>query len=314
MTGNSELFIHALETKNLELLKQVPKSDLHNHGPLGSRLSELRKHTGKAIPPPPNSFVDINDLNKYIFTHLKEYIVSKDGRELAMKLAFMQAKEDGVSKLEMSIDCLFLLFNEFDVAAFGQFLIDTHQSVAPEIDYNPEIGFARDMDVKDAERTIIPLIESGYFKSIDLYGNELVKDAKEYINIYRTAEKYNLKLKAHSGEFGSAESVRETIELLHLNEVQHGISIADDKEVMNWVRNNNIRLNVCPSSNVILGRSKDIANHQARVLYDNGVDITINSDDIILFNQSVSEEYLNLYTAGTFTASELNIIRERGLN
>ena len=170
------------------------------------------------------------------------------------------------------------------------------------------------MELKDAEKLVIPLIESGYFASIDLYGNELIKPADAYTYIYSMAEKYKLKLKAHSGEFGDAASVRHTIETLHLNEVQHGIAIASDKEIMKWVSDNNIRLNVCPSSNVVLGRSKDLASHQARILYDNGVRITLNSDDIMLFNQSVSEEYMNLYKAGLFSATELNEIREQGLN
>ena len=314
MIGNDALFIQALETKNLDLLKQIPKSDLHNHGPLGSRLSALQKHTDTIIPKPPTRFADIIEMNTYLFTQLRPFILSREGMTLAMTLAFEQAKEDGVHKLEMSFDCTNLTFFDNDIATFTQFLNDTHQKVAPEIEYNPEIGFARDMDVAEAEKLVIPLIESGYFKSIDLYGNELIRSADAYLFIYSTAEKYKMKLKAHSGEFGDAKSVRQTIEMLHLNEVQHGVSIASDKEIMNWVKNNNIRLNVCPTSNIILGRTNDLANHQARVLYDNGVLITINSDDIMLFDQSVSEEYMNLFEAGLFTASELNDIREQGLN
>lgn len=314
MTGNSETFIRALETSDLELLKKVPKSDLHNHGPLGSRLSELQKHFDTIIPYPPSRFADINELNSYLFTQLRPYILNRIGIEIAIKLAFKQAKEDGITKLEMSIDCTNIYFFDYNVETFIKFLKDTHQSIAPEIIYRPEIGFARDMDIKDAEKLVIPLIESGYFNSIDLYGNELIKPADAYKFIYSVAEKYKLKLKAHSGEFGDAASVRHTIETLHLNEVQHGVNIADDKEIMKWVSDKNIRLNICPSSNVVLGRSKNIASHQARILYDNGVKITLNSDDIMLFNQSVSEEYLNLYNAGVFTASELNNIREQGLN
>jgi adenosine deaminase len=48
-------------------------------------------------------------------------------------------------------------------------------------------------------------------------------------------------------------------------------------------------------------------------LFDNGVKVTINTDDMVIFNQSASEEYLNLYRAGLFSAEELNTIRENGL-
>ena len=53
MNGNIDLFIQALETRDLDLLKKIPKSDLHNHGPLGGRLDSLQRHTGKFIPNPP---------------------------------------------------------------------------------------------------------------------------------------------------------------------------------------------------------------------------------------------------------------------
>ena len=46
---------------------------------------------------------------------------------------------------------------------------------------------------------------------------------------------------------------------------------------------------------------------------DHGVPVTVNSDDLIIFNASVSQEYMNLYCAGLMTAEELNIVRETGL-
>ena len=49
----------------------------------------------------------------------------------------------------------------------------------------------------------------------------------------------------------------------------------------------------------------DIASHPIRILFDNGVPVTINTDDLMIFGQSVSEEYRNLYRAGVFNAEEL---------
>ena len=82
---------------------------------------------------------------------------------------------------------------------------------------------------------------------------------------------------------------------------------------MGWIQYLNIRLNVCPTSNIILSRVENLETHPARKLADNGVIITINSDDIMIFNQSVSEEYLNLYHVKLFSANELNVLRENGL-
>ena len=77
--------------------------------------------------------------------------------------------------------------------------------------------------------------------------------------------------------------------------------------------NNKIRLNIVPSSNVLLGRVSEIKNHPIKELYRAGVDVTINSDDILMFDSDVSKEYLRLYKNKVLTAEELDDIRLNGL-
>lgn len=56
-----------------------------------------------------------------------------------------------------------------------------------------------------------------------------------------------------------------------------------------------------------------MTNHPIRELYRSGVDVTINSDDVLIFDSDVSKEYLRLYMAGCLTAEELEQIRINGL-
>lgn len=120
-------------------------------------------------------------------------------------------------------------------------------------------------------------------------------------------------MNAHVGEFGDAESVREAVEILELDHVQHGIAAAYSKDVMKWLSRNNIQLNICPTSNVMLNRVSDYHVHPIRLLYDNGIRVTINTDDVLVFGKGVSEEYLKLYNAGLFTPIELDEIRRNSL-
>ena len=90
--------------------------------------------------------------------------------------------------------------------------------------------------------------------------------------------------------------VRRTVEVLDLDEVQHGIGAAESVEIMRWLSENQIQLNVCPTSNVMLDGVSELAAHPIRILFDNGVPVTINTDDLMIFGQSVSEEYRNLST------------------
>jgi adenosine deaminase len=82
---------------------------------------------------------------------------------------------------------------------------------------------------------------------------------------------------------------------------------------MKWLCDNKIQLNICPTSNILLSRVENYKVHPIRKLYDNGIRVTVNTDDMIIFDQSVSEEFLNLYNSGIFNAVELNEIRENGL-
>lgn len=99
------------------------------------------------------------------------------------------------------------------------------------------------------------------------------------------------------------------VKALHLNEVQHGIAAIQDEDVIGFLVENNIRLNITPSSNVLLGRVPDMAHHPIAQLYRRGVNVTINSDDVLIFDFDVSKEYLRLYQSGCLTADELNDIR-----
>ena len=120
-------------------------------------------------------------------------------------------------------------------------------------------------------------------------------------------------LKAHVGEWGTAQDIVAAVKALHLDEVQHGIAAVHNESVVDFLRENKIRLNITPSSNVMLGRVPDMAHHPIARLYRSGVDVTVNSDDVLIFDSDMSKEYLRLYQSGGLTAEELDDIRVKGL-
>jgi adenosine deaminase len=128
------------------------------------------------------------------------------------------------------------------------------------------------------------------------------------------AKAAGLRLKAHVGEWGDADSVWRAVGELELDEVQHGIAAAQSEAVMRFLADNRIRLNICPTSNIMLGRVETLATHPIRRLFDAGVVVTVNTDDVLVFGQGVSEEFLSLYHARVFDPEELNAIRLAGLS
>jgi adenosine deaminase len=82
---------------------------------------------------------------------------------------------------------------------------------------------------------------------------------------------------------------------------------------MRALANAGVRLNVCPTSNVKLGRVESLAAHPIRALFDAGVRVTINTDPLI-FGSTLSEEFLAVFEAGLLTATELDAIRLEALS
>jgi len=306
-------FYKALKENDRELLITIPKSDLHNHSALGSKLKVFEKKIGKQFPSPPLKMKSIKEMDNYIFKVLGPAITNKKGFEVSLNEAMKQAYYDGVTLLRMSVDCFFADYFDDKENGLINKIKEIYSKYEDKLKFLPQLGFARG-NGKNYYKHAQQCIESGFFESIDLYGDELIQEAKDFKHLFKEAKKHGLKLIAHVGEFGSAQSVKETIETLELDEVQHGISISSSSEIMKWVADNKIRLNVCPSSNVHMLRVKSYKQHPIRILFDNGVIVTINTDDIMLFGNTICDEYFNLYKSGCLSANELNTVREYGIS
>ncbi|MFH1160755.1 MAG: adenosine deaminase [bacterium] len=308
-----EPFVHALCSSDLSLIRSVPKTDLHNHCLLGVRLEKIRELSGVALEPFHYEGNGIRDINRWISEQYAPLLRVPGMFEKIVEASFQQALEDGIVLLEMSIDVSFGHFYGIPAGQIIETLRNAHWKVAPGITFRPCLGFSRSMSVRQLLRYFEPYAGLNFFYSIDLYDDEYAQPVRNFRELYRFARETGLKCTAHAGEFGTAEMVREAVETLELDAVQHGIAAASSPEVMNWLAEREIPLNICPTSNLILQRVQSYAAHLIRILYDHGVRVTINTDDVTLFNQGVSEEYLNLYQAGVFTAEELEGIRVSSL-
>ncbi|MEI6853198.1 MAG: adenosine deaminase [Bacteroidota bacterium] len=304
----------ALIENDIASLALIPKSDLHNHSMLGSRFESLESYVGKDINRPPQRMNAFHIFEDYLNQTFKDFIAKEGFFRYMLQAAFHQANEDGIEVLQMSIDSRFLNYFPRKEKDMVEIVEAARKEIAPQIRFIPQLGMDRTHNINKLNREAFALMETGYFTSIDLYGDELFGDIKWFIPIYKEAKRHKMKLCAHAGEYGSAVSVRDAIEILELQEVQHGLGVATSQEIMKWIAENKIMLNVCPTSNVVLCRAESIKKHPIRKLFDHGIQVTINTDDLLVFGQSVSDEYMNLYREGVFSAEELEMIRLNGLN
>lgn len=314
LMSDSQLFMRGLVQNDRSMVRTVPKSELHSHAGLAFRIEVLERWSEKAIAPAPPLMPDLEAMNHWIKTELTTFYADLKGFTFAMRAAMAEAWNDGITLLEMSVDVSFIKMYRITPHQLAAILLDAHKVVAPEITFRPELGIARDAD----PGTMIPLalacMETGVFKSIDLYGIEDARPPETYRDLFREARKAGLKCKVHAGEFGTADTLIHTIHTLEPDAIQHGIAAVHSKEAMSLLARERIPLNICPTSNIRLSRVPDYATHPIRTLFHEGVPVTLNSDDIMVFGQNVSDEYLNLYRAGTLSAAELDEIRLFGLS
>lgn len=293
--------------------RSLPKSDLHNHCMLGGRRSVIEKFYGKKLARFNSSGQGIDDLNHYIGKELRPFFELPGSFEKGVEAAFIQAKFDGVVKLEMSIDASFGQMFNISPERIISTLQHLHQTIAPAIAFRPELGFSRSLPLDKLNAYFESYLACNYFKSVDLYDNEFAQPIENFRTLFRLAKSLGMKCKAHVGEFGSADDVKEAVEVLELDSVQHGIGAAGSSSVMKWLADHKIVLNVCPTSNLRLKRVRSYKTHPIRVLFDYGVLVTVNTDDVLLFGDGVSEQFLKLQNAGVFNPSELDVIRSNGL-
>jgi aminodeoxyfutalosine deaminase len=146
--------------------------------------------------------------------------------------------------------------------------------------------------------------------SFGIGGDEERGPAGWFTDVYRFARAKGLRLTAHAGETAGPESVWGALRL-GAERIGHGIRAVDDPALLRHLRDENIPLEICISSNVATGAVPSLAAHPVRRLYDAGVPITLNSDDPGLFGTTLEKEY-GLAGEFGFSERELAQIAENG--
>jgi hypothetical protein len=304
-------FVAALTADDLRGVRACPKADLHTHCFAKADREYVFRKTGRDIVPVQTPLGSMDDMHAWAKENIGTLFDGPEGRMLAIEANFVGALKDGVTRIEFGEDAW--MATQGSPPELVQSIVQVHERVAPSVEWIPQLGLSRCWPISVLSEWMAPWLELGFHKVLDLSGDELAQPIELFKPLYRTAKAAGMHLKAHVGEWGTAEDVQRAVEVLELDEVQHGIAAAQSESVMRFLADNQIRLNICPTSNLLLGRVKRLRDHPIRRLFDAGVRVTVNSDDAIVFGAGVSEEFLRLHQARVFTPAELDLIRRWGL-
>jgi adenosine deaminase len=140
---------------------------------------------------------------------------------------------------------------------------------------------------------------------IELGGSEHDWPPAQFKTVYERAREMGLRLVAHAGEAAGPESVIDAVNILGVERIGHGFTAKNSVEAIKLLKKKGVTIETCPISNVRTGVCGDIKDHPVRKYYDEGVSISVNSDDPTMFGTDMNNEYMTLHQVHGFTVSEL---------
>ena len=115
-----------------------------------------------------------------------------------------------------------------------------------------------------------------------------------HIKAFEYAHRNKIPCTAHAGEARGAESVKEVLQNFYPARIGHGVRSLEDDALMDHLKEQDIHLEVCPTSNVQTGIYDSVAHHRVHEIYERGNSLSINTDGRTISNVSLIEEYTSL--------------------
>ncbi len=134
------------------------------------------------------------------------------------------------------------------------------------------------------------------FKGTTIVGFDIAADEAgfgiaNHIKAFEFAHLNGIPCTAHAGEAKGPESVWETLQYFKPSRIGHGVRSAEDPALMLFLKENNIHLEVCPTSNIQTNVFNTIQNHSADTIYKSGISMSINTDARAISNVTLADEY-----------------------
>ena len=168
-----------------------------------------------------------------------------------------------------------------------------------------KIGFQRLEEVT-------PYLRKGVI-GIGLGGSEQKFPADPYGPVYKEAKHRGFRLTAHAGEAAGAESIWAVITKLGVDRIGHGVSAYEDPQLVSLLKERQIPLEMCVVSNVKTKVCESFKAHPITQYYQQGLLITVNSDDPTMFNTTISAEYNVLARKLGFSLHDLKRVSINGI-
>mgnify|MGYP003384616648 CR=1 FL=1 len=289
-------------------IQALPKVELHLHleGSLEPELLfELAERNQVSIP-----YKDVNEVAAaYNFDNLQSFldlyyqasntlVTSKDFFDLTW--AYLQhCKVENVRHVEVFFDPQTHTERGVSFETVIEGITQALQKGKYElgISYKVIMCFLRHLSERAAFETLEQAEEFlDLIDGVGLDSGEQGNPPQKFVNVFAAAREQGLLTVAHAGEEGPAQYIRDSIELLQIERIDHGVRITEDEALLAECVESRIPLTVCPLSNLKLRVFNTMADHNILELLGKGLCVTVNSDDPAYFGGYMNANYEALAT------------------
>ena len=296
-------------SKIIELIKKIPKAELHLHieGSLEPELMfKLSKRNKIEIP-----FASVDEIRSaYNFYDLQSFldIYYKGSNVLIKRQDFfdltwaymLKCREESIVHTEIFFDPQTHTYRgiNFDLVING--IHDALLKAKKELGISSKIimCFLRHLDEDSAFKTLDQaLIHKDKIIGVGLDSSESGHPPSKFERVFKKAMKEGFLTVAHAGEEGPSDYIWEALNLLKVKRIDHGVRCLKDEKLVQKLRDEQIPLTVCPLSNVKLCVFENLEDHNLKKLLDKGLMVIVNSDDPAYFGGYVNTNLIECQKA-----------------
>ncbi len=298
----------------------LPKAELHLHieGSLEPELMfELAQRNGVAIPfdsveavRAAYDFSNLQDFLDIYYAGANVLLTRRDFEDLAFAY-FQRTAADNVRHAEIFFDPQTHTDRGVPFGVVVEGLVAGMERAKAELGVTSGLilSFLRHLSEAEAFATLetaTPYLH--HFVGVGLDSSEVGHPPSKFERVFAAAGKLGLKLCAHAGEEGPPAYVREALDLLHIDRMDHGNRSMEDEALIQQLAASQMTLTVCPLSNLKLCVVKDLKDHPVPEMLRRGLHVTLNSDDPAYFGGYVNENYRQLAQAVGLTREQVTLL------
>jgi adenosine deaminase len=295
-------------TVDLELLERLPKTDLHVHldGSLRpGTIHDLAERDDVDLP-----FDSVDDIRRFFIEDLPERDLVAYLERFDVTTSVMQTPE-ALERIAFELVEDAARENVWYMEVRYAPILSTKRGLSPrQVVDAIERGLRRGQETYPRTRSHQIICGLRHFEperavrmaalaveykdrgvlAFDLAGAEKDNPAKRFREAFYLVRHANLNVTVHAGEAYGPESIHQALHWAGAHRIGHGVRLGEDPDLVEYVRDHRIPLEMCPTSHVQTGAVSSIDRHPIREYFDRGLRVTVNTDNRLMSNTTMTQE------------------------